>query len=625
MDLITSWIRVCEEEHSSTQLLVNTIRPSFLPTIPTDIHDPSVLITESCQSAKLNDTSFHLTVINVREECLVDVLPEVRYVALSYVWGGPQTFQNVLERRQSLHLPYSISLNNDTIPYTIRDAIRLVALLGEKYLWVDSLCICQDDIDDKMRQIGNMGNIYSQAMLTIVAAHGECAHAGLPGLRSFSRKSIQHTELVQNILLANEISHLDDILLQSHWNTRGWTYQENELSKRCLIFGEHQVYFRCNRKEFKEDSGLRDVAQGFQRAFRIRGEKHPIWNSYRRAVKSFTKYNFSFEADVIHAFQGVASLLQPAFKGDFLFGLPETELDVALLWQPDSSIHRRVDKMTDLPLFPSWSWAGWVGRIRYPQPKHLLDDASRVEWQYTDRMQGHVGFCNSDELRAPKSGKHSAWEHMIPNNVGTPYYYQTEKPNLWCLHPVATKDERHDRILNLPGCHHLIFKAYIDTFCISMTHESFSFDPVASCTPNAHILCPVKILDNDGFAAGTLYLPGHESTIVSSQKYENVCLSRRRSDGSSSLDNDFRGSPPPALDDFKDIPGRVTLYPVGTSLATERLTYDPRRYNKQKPWPLYNVMLIRREKDIAFRVAVGLIHVTAFVQAQPVKKIITLA
>lgn len=627
LDLIKSWIRVCEEEHSSTQLLSNYIRPSFLPTEPLDIHSPSALTTESCQPAKLNETRFRLTVIDVREECLVDVLPEVRYVALSYVWGGPQTFQNVLTTRQSLYLPHSISLKNDAIPFTIRDAIHLVALLGEEYLWVDSLCICQDDIDNKMRQISNMGKIYSQAMLTIVAAYGKSAHAGLPGVRPFSRNSIQHTELVQNILLANEILHLDETLLQSYWNTRGWTYQEKELSRRCLIFGENQVYFQCNRKEFKEDSGFRDVAYGKSRALRIRGEKHPIWDSYRRAVESFTKRAFSFETDVIHAFQGVASLFQPAFKGDFLFGLPETELDAALLWQPYSSTHRRIDNTTGSPLFPSWSWAGWVGEIRYRWSKHLLDDLSRVEWQYSDRVQGQLGFYNSDELRAPESGRHSTWEYVVPRSRGTPYYYQPEKPNLWCLHPVATKNERHDRILIQPNYHYLTFKAYVATFCISTTHGDFSLDPVASCTPDAHILCPVSILDNDGFAAGTIYLPGHEPTILSNQKYEIVCLSRRRSDfGPDSFGDDVRGSPlPTPEDDFKDIPGHVTIYPVGNSLAVARMTYDPRRYNMDKPWPLYNVMLIRREKDVAYRVSIGLMHVTAFLQAQPVKKLITLA
>jgi Heterokaryon incompatibility protein (HET) len=620
LDLIKSWIRVCEEEHNSTQLLSNEIHSSLLPTEPPDVHSPSALITESCQPAKLNETSFHLTIIDVREECLVDVLPEVRYVALSYIWGGPQTFQNVLKTRQSLYLPHGVSLINDAIPYTIRDAMRLVALLGEEYLWVDSLCICQDDMDDKMGQIGNMGNIYSQAMLTIVAAYGESAQAGLPGVRPFSRNIIQHTELVQNILLANEILHLDEELLQSYWNTRGWTYQEKELSKRCLIFGGNQVYFQCNRKEFKEDSGFRDVAYAKSRALRIRGETQPIWNSYRRAVVSFTKRTFSFETDVVHAFQGVASLFQPAFKGDFLFGLPETALDAALLWQPYSPTHRRIDNKTGSPLFPSWSWAGWVGKIRYPWSKHLLDDVSRVEWQYTDGVHSQIGFCNSSELRAHKSCRHSTWEHVVPPTRGTPYYYQPEEPNLWCLHPVATKDERHDRILIQPSYHYLTFKAYVATLCISTTHRDFNLDPVASCTPDAHTLCPVSILDNDGFAAGTIYLPGHESTILSNQKYEIVCLSRRRSD------YDVRGFPPPTPeDDFKDTPGHVTIYPVGESLQVARMTYDPRRYNMHKPWPLYNVMLIRREKDVAYRVAIGLMHVTAFLQAQPVKKLITLA
>lgn len=42
------------------------------------------------------------------------------------------------------------------------------------------------------------------------------------------------------------------------------------------------------------------------------------------------------------------------------------------------------------------------------------------------------------------------------------------------------------------------------------------------------------------------------------------------------------------------------------------------------PWPLYNVMMIARDGDLAERVALGLMHVTAFCQAAPVKKVIRL-
>jgi len=55
--------------------------------------------------------------------------------------------------------------------------------MGERYLWVDALCIIQDDSMDKEWQIARMGSIYSSAVFTIVAACGVDADAGLPGVR----------------------------------------------------------------------------------------------------------------------------------------------------------------------------------------------------------------------------------------------------------------------------------------------------------------------------------------------------------------------------------------------------------------------------------------------------------
>lgn len=642
IDLIKSWIQTCETDHGSQEIVSNTVVPSFKPTVPESIHSPDAVVMESChtQTRKL---VFQITVIDVLQECLVEVPSTARYITLSYVWGGPQVFQNILARKQSLYRSGGISSNNVTIPKTIRDAIQLVTLLGERYLWVDSLCICQDDPKHKMDQIRNMGNIYGMALFTVVAAYGDNANSGLPGVTPQSRKVSQRTEVIQNMLLSNEARHLEHVLPQSHWNTRGWTYQENELSNRCLIFTQDQVYFRCNRGEFKEDSGLRDIARGFQRSQRIRGQNSPIWHSYSRAVRSFTRRNFTLATDVIPAFEGVASLFQPAFGGSFLFGLPETELDAALLWQPISPTDRRVDANTKVPLFPSWSWAGWTGEAGYIWPKYFADDVSRVEWQFTTHTNGQIntGSCTSNELRAPKSDQHPQWKQVNPHKLkGIPHYYQVEKPTLWCLHPVAPKNERLTRSLVQPPNHQLTFKAYVTRFGISgPVHAKCSRDSVSCCTSSTHVLCPHEILDDDGFPAGTVYLPSSQSSVILlTEKYEIVCLSRRRSgrlfdspssagskgsDPSTEVDNDFKTAE--KLAGY----GKAKLYPVSLTEIMEEPEFDPRRYNMFKPWPLYNVMMIGRQKDAngqeaAYRLGIGLIHVTAFLLAQPVKRLITL-
>lgn len=411
LNLIKCWLQTCKEQHNSTHLQTKFFNASFEHPTPTNILDRSALICQPCEPTPVNTKASNLTLVDVKRGCLVDMPFNTTYIALSYVWGGHQRFQNIASTRKKLYTPHSVSMDNEAISLTIRDAILLVARLGEQYIWVDSLCICQDEMEHKLNQIMNMRNIYSQALFTIIAASGKNADAGIPGLQEFSRSSAQRTECVQGMVLANEFPYID-MVENSYWNTRGWTYQEKELCNRYLIFCRTQVFFRCNRNVFKEDSGMRDIAFRGKRAKKILGEKRPIWNSYRRAVAEYTERTLSDESDMINAFQGVAKLLQPAFKGDFIFGLPETELDLALLWQPTSLIRRRVNPETQVPLFPSWSWAGWVGKVDYLWTRHLPDDLSRVEWYCTDLDDGNKRFCSSNQLRAPKYGDHDHWENV---------------------------------------------------------------------------------------------------------------------------------------------------------------------------------------------------------------------
>ncbi|KAM0797559.1 heterokaryon incompatibility, partial [Usnea florida] len=105
---------------------------------------------------------------DVVEERIVDSSIRCRFLALSYVWGGCQKFQST-KQNQSF-LGQRCSLRDVGLPLTIRDAIDLVREIGERYLWVDSLCITQDDDDYKMGQIRLMDQIYNNAVAVIICA-----------------------------------------------------------------------------------------------------------------------------------------------------------------------------------------------------------------------------------------------------------------------------------------------------------------------------------------------------------------------------------------------------------------------------------------------------------------------
>lgn len=72
--------------------------------------------------------------------------------------------------KSKLYTDGALAPDTQSIPETIRDAIFIVKNLGERHLWVDALCITQDDEDEKAKVIGEMDLIYSRAELTPVLA-----------------------------------------------------------------------------------------------------------------------------------------------------------------------------------------------------------------------------------------------------------------------------------------------------------------------------------------------------------------------------------------------------------------------------------------------------------------------
>ena len=168
-----------------------------------------------------------------------------------------------------------------------------------------------------------------------------------------------------------------------------------------------------------------------------------------------------------------------------------------------------------------------------------------------------------------------------------------------------------------PGSHQLIFRAYTAFFRISSTCRTSLRNGLAEEGSN---LWRQSIFDLDGFLAGVIDVPAQLIGTLKGEHQEFVCLSRRRYD----IDDDGP-CPEGPEEEFKSIPHRVTLYPYKNSSEAINDDFDQRRYNRYKPWPLYNVMMIGWDNGVATRIAVGVLHVTAFVQAKPIRKLITLA
>lgn len=303
--------------------------------------------------------------IDSTERCLVRAKPTDRYVTLSYVWGpgagghrrdgaapdgGVQLFKTNLEEFQD-------ALPDEDLPQTIVDAMWLSRKVGLKYLWVDRLCVVQDDEEDKANHIKHMAYIFANAYLTIVAAHGDI-NTGLLPLNP--RKSAPP----RGIRAASK-PH-EDLVLESKWSTRGWTVQEHVYARRSVFFFEQDTGWECHCETWQgSPNNVMKQIRGRQScptppstaAYAYRHSPWPDLDDYARIAMDYSARRLTVVDDTLKAFSGVTHVLSRVFPGGFVYGMPLMFLDVALLWRPQASIRRRA--MSRPPFLPSWSWMGW--------------------------------------------------------------------------------------------------------------------------------------------------------------------------------------------------------------------------------------------------------------------------
>jgi Heterokaryon incompatibility protein (HET) len=87
-----------------------------------------------------------------------------------------------------------ILMNTPLVPNPLLDSIHLVEQLGERFLWIDRLCVVQDDVETKLQEINSRDKIYGNAFLAIIAATGDNAEAGLQGVHTDRTDTIQVIE-----------------------------------------------------------------------------------------------------------------------------------------------------------------------------------------------------------------------------------------------------------------------------------------------------------------------------------------------------------------------------------------------------------------------------------------------
>jgi hypothetical protein len=110
------------------------------------------------------------------------------------------------------------------LPRTLRDAILLAKRLNIRFLWIDALCLLQNSSDDLEKGVNVMDQVYERAWITIVAANGHDANAGLPGVQPGERPRRSLVRLVDQGLSIGVYAGTELQLVRSVYESRAWTF-----------------------------------------------------------------------------------------------------------------------------------------------------------------------------------------------------------------------------------------------------------------------------------------------------------------------------------------------------------------------------------------------------------------
>jgi hypothetical protein len=299
------------------------------------------------------------------------------FATLSYCWGGDQTEKLTTANRSSRMTGVPVQ----RFAKTLQDALWFTAQIGLEFIWIDALCILQDDDDDKAREIAKMAMYYNTSKVTLCAASASSSSEGFLSKRSEReygagpfRVPFQSGGTAGSVLLYEEpgIPEFDEGIPAEPLASRAWTLQESMLSRRMVIFSSSQIYWTCcqaNASCGGVNNQLFDRIMGHPRSlvtgiFPIESMwSLPIVNIWHVSLMDYTTRNLSFPGDKLLAISALASYLHQTVKdrhgetvylaGLFLTLKAPAEAALALAWFTDYTVAQRAAVYRA----PSWSWA----------------------------------------------------------------------------------------------------------------------------------------------------------------------------------------------------------------------------------------------------------------------------
>ncbi|KAG8161229.1 hypothetical protein KVR01_009493 [Diaporthe batatas] len=377
------------------------------------------------------------------------VRPRAPYVALSYCWGGYRpaciTTAGTLAENQT-------RIAWDKLPATFQDAAAFTQSLGIQFLWIDSICIIQEDEDDWQREAGKMNAVYKNSYLTLAALSGGDSNSGLHNI-SIKQDShvVAELRIAQNVypLYMRQAHYLDSLLkskfMEHHENkslayrypllSRAWAYQERTISPRVVFFTESEMIFQCLEHVECECGAAQEWSQtqivhrthktsifmqteseslklkGKDRAserFRCDlqtqdGRDWDIARDWRTSVvREYSALKTSMPRDRLPALGAVAEQFKRARMGEaYLAGLWSRSLLDDLLWfrlaqrAPSQESNGELERPFSLP---TWSWASLKRNVGYYFADFSFPMAEIIEANCSYLGENEFGILQSSRL-----------------------------------------------------------------------------------------------------------------------------------------------------------------------------------------------------------------------------------
>lgn len=368
-----------------------------------------------------------------------------RYATLSHIWGTVQqppyrTVSGNYEKRLEYGIP------RDDLPACFQDAIDAADKLDIPYIWIDSLCIIQDDKIDCPTEAGRMDQVYSNSFLNLSATASSSSKDRLPSMAKMDH--LQEPRFV-GTCWSGRYGGNYQILDPQFWSdrvtstrlaSRGWIFQERALAPRVLHFGFDQVLWECAESERAEEyphgMALRSPTDG-RKEFKWHLNADPLQNaaaSYETAtvgteetrdhyavlndkwtavLSEYSRCELTKAQDKLVAISGVAKVLADRFGDTYLAGLWQSNLVGGLCWKvpkmrrttqdliPSGLYARRweISRRLEDNGAPSWSWASVDGEI---EAGYFQSKEGEVIFEFTlESGQAAYITCNSILSDAP--------------------------------------------------------------------------------------------------------------------------------------------------------------------------------------------------------------------------------